>query len=163
MSRVRDRGSAAVWVLACCALLVVVATVGVVRALAVLARHRAEASADLAALAAAGRIGVSDDACGAAARDAARNGARLTSCRLTLAADGRSGTVTVRVSYVARLPLAGTRAVTASARAARLPADGSALPAAVASGSSPPTARSGRSPPACSAARAAIASARCRR
>jgi secretion/DNA translocation related TadE-like protein len=99
-----------------------VATVVVLRTLAVLARHRAEADADLAALATAGQIGVSDRACVAAERIAARNGARLRSCHLTLDASGRSGTVVVRVTVAARLPVVGATEVTASARAGRLPA-----------------------------------------
>src|SRR5581483_9471789 len=56
----RDVGAASIWVLACCALLMLMAAVVTVCGLAVLARHRAEAGADLAALAAAERIGVSD-------------------------------------------------------------------------------------------------------
>ena len=57
----RDRGSATIWVLACCALLLVVGRSSALRTAAVLARHRAEGAADLAALAAAGRIGVGGD------------------------------------------------------------------------------------------------------
>lgn len=117
-----ERGSATIWVLSCCVLLLVVAGVATVRGLAVVARHRAEASADLAALAAAGRIGVADDGCAVAARIAARNGARLVSCQLSSGPDGRSGTVLVRVEYRVRLPIVGGKEVTATARAARLPA-----------------------------------------
>lgn len=117
-----DRGSAAVWVVSCCVLLTVAATVATVRTLAVLARHRAEAAADLAALAAAGRIGRDDaETCPVAARMADRNGARLLSCDVRLASDGRSGQVLVRVELPVRLPLVGPGAVAASARAARLP------------------------------------------
>ena len=110
------------WVAACCALVVLVATVVVLRSLAVLARHRAEAGADLAALAAAAEIGVSGRSCAAAGRIAARNGVHLRSCRLTLDPSGRSGTVVVKVTLQVRLPLLGADSVTASARAARLPA-----------------------------------------
>ncbi|HZC71212.1 MAG TPA: Rv3654c family TadE-like protein [Jatrophihabitans sp.] len=116
-----DRGSATIWVVACCALLMTMAGAATVRALAVLARHRAEASADLAALAAAGRIGVGGDACEAAARVAGRNAARLRTCTVQLAPDGRSGTVSVSVALTARLPLVGSRQVVATARAAREP------------------------------------------
>ncbi|MFN2560745.1 MAG: Rv3654c family TadE-like protein [Jatrophihabitans sp.] len=117
-----DRGSAVIWVVSCCVLLTVAATVATVRTLAVLARHRAEAGADLAALAAAGRIGRDDaEACPAAARIADRNWVRLVSCDVRLAPDGRSGQVLVRVELRARLPLVGPRAVAASARGARLP------------------------------------------
>lgn len=123
--RRRDRGSAAIWVVCCCVLLSVAATVATVRTLAVLARDRAEAGADLAALAAAGRIGRDDAAvCPAAGRIAGRNGAHLLSCEVRLGADGRSGQVFVRVELRARLPLVGPRRVLASARAARLPSPG---------------------------------------
>jgi secretion/DNA translocation related TadE-like protein len=115
-----DRGSASIWVLSCCALLMVIAAFATVRGLAVLGRHRAESGADLAALAAAGQIGVSDAECAAAARIAAANGARLTSCHLSLHPDGRSGTVVVGVIATLRLPVVGSRSVHATARAARL-------------------------------------------
>ena len=128
----RDRGSASIWVLAGALLLFAVAAIGTLRGLAVLARHRAESAADLAALAAAGRIGLSDDSCARAAGIAVRNGARVTSCRVALAADGRSGTVRVVVAVRAQLPGFGTRLVTASARAGREPAaDPSAISGAV--------------------------------
>ena len=119
---VDDEGSATVWVAACCAVVLVIATVVVLRTMAVLARHRAESGADLAALAAAGQIGVSGGGCKAAGRIAARNGARLRSCRLVLDRSGRSGTVVVRVSLAVRLPVLGNQEVVASARAGRLPA-----------------------------------------
>jgi secretion/DNA translocation related TadE-like protein len=117
----RDRGSASIWVLACCALLMVIGGVITVRGLAVLARHRAESSADLAALAAAGRIGVASDACLAAAGVARVNGATLRDCAVRAAPDGRSGQVTVSVAVKVRLPFVGARQVIASARAAREP------------------------------------------
>ena len=117
----RDRGSATIWVVACCALLVMVAGVATIRVLAVLARHHAESNADLVALAAAGQIGVSEDECGTAARVAAGNGGRLRTCQVRLAPDGRSGTVSVSIAVTARLPVVGTRDVVATARAARLP------------------------------------------
>ena len=116
-----DRGAASVWVLACCALLLVVAGVATIRSLAVLARHRVESAADLAALAAAGRIGVGADECAAAGVIARANGARVSSCRVTLDAGKRSGSVVVRVRSDVGLPVVGTRSVTASARAGRLP------------------------------------------
>jgi secretion/DNA translocation related TadE-like protein len=116
-----DRGSASIWVVSCCALLMVIAGVATIRALAVLARHRAESGADLAALAAAGQIGVSDAGCGEAARIARRNGTRLRACASRLAPDGRSGTVLVEVVLTIRLPVVGDRKVMATARAARRP------------------------------------------
>ena len=116
-----DRGSASIWVLACCALLMAVAAAAVVRELAVLARHHVESAADLAALAAAQRIGLGPAPCARAGVIARRNGAHLLSCRVRLAADGRSGVATVTVVVEVRFPLVGARAVRASARAARLP------------------------------------------
>jgi secretion/DNA translocation related TadE-like protein len=120
----RDRGSASVWVLGCCGLLILVGTAGVLRASAVLGRHRAESAADLAALAAAGQIGVSDGVCAAARKVATANAATVDTCVPDLAPDGRSGAVRVRVTVVVRLPLVGARAVTASARAGRDPVSG---------------------------------------
>ena len=121
MRRVRsgEKGSATVWVLACCALLVVVGYASVLRSAAVLARHRAEAAADFAALAAAGQIGISDNICTAAQRLAARNGAQVASCTPALATDGRSGTVIVQLHLPVRLAGLGAGEVTASARAGR--------------------------------------------
>jgi secretion/DNA translocation related TadE-like protein len=116
-----DRGSASVWLVVAGALLVAVALVASSRTLGVLARHRAEAAADLAAVAAAAEIGVGPDPCGAATRIAQANHARLLSCRPALAADGRSGQVEVHVRAEIDLPLVGSRAVLAHARAARLP------------------------------------------
>ena len=117
-----DRGSAGVWLLACGALLLAVAAVVVVRGLAVLARHRAESAADLAALAAAGQIGVSTSPCRAAGRIADANEASVARCSTDLDTDARSGTVVVRLIVSVHLPVVGVRIVTASARAARLPA-----------------------------------------
>jgi secretion/DNA translocation related TadE-like protein len=119
-----DAGSATVWVLGGVLLVVGVLTATLVRDAAVLARHRAESAADLAALAAAGRIGTSGPPCAAAETLAGRNRARLVECTVRLAADGRSGTVVVRVSEAVTLPVVGGREVTASARAGRLPASG---------------------------------------
>ena len=81
--RSADRGAATVWTaFAACALCVVF---GAVLALgqAVAARHRAGAAADLAALAAAGRVLWGEqDACAAAARVAAAQGATLVRCHV---------------------------------------------------------------------------------
>lgn len=114
-----DRGSASIWVLALASLLLVVAGVVTDRGLAVLARHRVESAADLAALAAAGRIGLGGDPCAAAAATAAANGAVLRSCVASLVGDGRRGAVLVRVALSVRLPGVGDRVVVASARAGR--------------------------------------------
>jgi secretion/DNA translocation related TadE-like protein len=110
-----------VWVLACCSLLILVGAAGVLRTEAVLGRHRAESAADLAALAAAGQIGVSAGICPAAQTVAAANSATVVGCVPDLAADGRSGAVRVRVAVTVRLPVVGTRTVLASARAGRDP------------------------------------------
>lgn len=117
---VRDRGAAGIWVLACAALMLAVALVVTVRGLAVLGRHRAESTADLAALAAAGQIGVSTGICPAAVRLARANHAGVQRCAVSLAAGGRSGTVSVRITMRVDLPLVGSREVSASARAGRL-------------------------------------------
>jgi secretion/DNA translocation related TadE-like protein len=114
-------GSASLWVLTCCALLIVVATAGTVRAVAILARHRAEAAADLAALAAAGRFGTAEAPCDWASRTATANGARLRTCRVRVDAGGRSGVVDVAVAITVDLPVVGSRTVIASARGGRLP------------------------------------------
>lgn len=116
----RDRGSATVWVLGCCALVVSVGSAAVLRTEAVLARHRVESAADLAALAAAGRIGIGANSCAAARRIAAADGATVELCAPNVDEDGRSGTVTIRVSATVHLPVVGARTVTATARAARL-------------------------------------------
>jgi secretion/DNA translocation related TadE-like protein len=108
-------------VLSCCALLLVIAYAGVLRGAAVLLRHRAESTADLAALAAAGQIGTGAAPCTAAERIAAANSATLAACSSILAADGRSGTVRVRVQQAGRLSIVGSVHVVATARAARLP------------------------------------------
>jgi secretion/DNA translocation related TadE-like protein len=115
----RERGSASIWVIACCALLLGVAFAATLRTAAVVARHRAESAADLAALSAAGQIGISQASCPAAARIAAANGATVQRCVLSLALSGRSGTVTIAVSARVRLPIIGVRHVVASARAGR--------------------------------------------
>ncbi|MDT4940036.1 MAG: hypothetical protein QOJ34_125, partial [Pseudonocardiales bacterium] len=130
--RFGDRGAASVWLLSCCALVLLAGVVVEIRTVAVLARHRVGAAADLAALAAAGRIGLGADGCDAAARIAAGNGADVRRCTIELAPDGRSGTVTVTVAVRVRLPLAGAQEAVASARAARLP--GSAAAGAAAGG-----------------------------
>jgi secretion/DNA translocation related TadE-like protein len=118
----RDGGSATVWVIACCALVVLIGTASVERTLAVLARHRVETAADLAALAGAGRIGVDATCCAAAGRTAQDNGARLTRCSLRLGADGRTGAVSVVVRLAVHLPIVGGATVTAGARAGRVAA-----------------------------------------
>ncbi len=91
----RERGAGTVLCLGLVALLATLLLAVAALGAAVLARHRAAAAADLAALAAADRTsGRSPGApCPAAASVAGRNGASLTSC--VVAADG---SVTVRVA-----------------------------------------------------------------
>ncbi|AYF73155.1 pilus assembly protein TadE [Nocardia yunnanensis] len=109
-----DGDAGAATVTACMALLgilavgVLIAQVGV----AVAARHRIQAAADLGALAAAGALdGGVDAACRRGAEIADRQGARQTGC----AVEGWDVTVTVE-GRVSLGPL-GVRAVRASARA----------------------------------------------
>lgn len=90
-----QRGSAAVWVLCLAALLVAATTLAVLYGSAVAVRHRADAAADLSALAAAAQaLAGPAAACAAAARIATANGAVLRDCGL--AADVATVAVTVR-------------------------------------------------------------------
>lgn len=76
-----DAGSGAVWVLAVALVAVLVAMLFAARGAAVVARHRADAAADFAALAGATRaIEGATGACSLARGIAARNGAQLTRC-----------------------------------------------------------------------------------
>ena len=119
-----ERGSASVWVLAVSILLLLVGAMATVRGAAVLARHRAEAAADVAALAAAGRFGTGDDPCRAAAVVARRNSASLVGCRVRAGPSGRGGLVDVVVARSLWLPGLGRTLVRASARAGRVAAPG---------------------------------------
>ena len=86
-TRSEERGSASVWVVALAGVLVLVGLGGALLAAAVLARHRATAAADLAALAATGSaVDGEADPCAAAAGVAAANGGRLRSCTVDPAA-----------------------------------------------------------------------------
>lgn len=116
-----DGGSASIWVLTVSALVLLIALAVQQRSLAVLLRHRAETAADLAALAAAGHIGVDGSGCAAAARVASADGTRLLACAVRLDPTGRSGDVAVRVGVSARFAVVGAGSVTATARAARPP------------------------------------------
>ncbi|WP_052809680.1 Rv3654c family TadE-like protein [Streptomonospora alba] len=90
-----DGGSATVWVLALCAVLLFVASTVVVVAGVRVDRHRAATAADLAALAGARRLAEGrGPSCAAARATAEANGAALARCRI--AADF-SLHVTVRV------------------------------------------------------------------
>jgi secretion/DNA translocation related TadE-like protein len=73
-----------VWLLGLASLVVLAGVAGAGRGAAVVARHRVEAAADLAALAAATRLaGGSTPPCAAAAQVARANWATLLGCRLT--------------------------------------------------------------------------------
>jgi secretion/DNA translocation related TadE-like protein len=90
-----ERGSASVWVLAIGLVAIMVAQALAVIGSATVARHRAQAAADLAALAAALRVLEGESvACARAAEVSARNGASLVACRL----DGFDVVVTVEVA-----------------------------------------------------------------
>jgi secretion/DNA translocation related TadE-like protein len=116
-----ERGSASIFVLVGSALLLVIGLSVAVRTTAVLARHRAESAADLAALAGAAQIGVSNDPCPAADTIARANRALLIACRADVDATGRSGTVTTQVQVEVSFAVIGTRTVRSTARAGRLP------------------------------------------
>lgn len=105
-----DGGSATIWTLAVGLVFVVAAMALALIASATVARHRAQAAADLAALAAALRaLDGPIDACARAAQISASNGASLVACRL----DGFDAIVTVEVAVGG----AGWGAAQASARA----------------------------------------------
>lgn len=111
MSRCGERGAAAVLVLPLVGLLTVLALLAAVVAGALVSVRRAQAAADLAALAGAVASGSGEDACGAAARVADRNRARLTSCL-------RAGLeVAVVVAVETPMPAGRSLQVTARARA----------------------------------------------
>lgn len=81
--RTADRGSATVWAAGAVFALVALAALGIHLGAAAVARHRAEAAADLSALAAAVQASSgADSACQRAAQVATRNGATLRSCAL---------------------------------------------------------------------------------
>lgn len=78
-----ERGAATVWLLCCSLVLLGLASVLLVRGAAVVARHRASAVADLAALAAAQALLAGEPApCLSAARVAAAQGGRVVACHL---------------------------------------------------------------------------------
>lgn len=108
----RDRGSASIWLLGLTSVLVLTVVAAVLAGSAMVLRHRANAAADLAALAAAtAAIEGRDAACALAADVAAGMGAELTECAL----DGFVAAVAVATS--ADLGVVGTVAAEARARA----------------------------------------------
>jgi len=99
-------------VLVLCGVLAVVGAAAVLTGAAVVARHRATAAADLAALAGAVRAVQGADACGSAGQLAAATTAELTTCQVTPEA-----VVEVTVSVPVRLGRLGIFSATARARA----------------------------------------------
>jgi secretion/DNA translocation related TadE-like protein len=118
LNRVSERGSATLVAVAMMAVLLAIALGGSLVASAVIARHRAQAAADLAALAAARWIGSGPQAaCVWAASVAMANRSRLVACT----PDGLDVVVTVEVAVVlGRLGVGSARAA-ARAGPARVP------------------------------------------
>jgi secretion/DNA translocation related TadE-like protein len=108
-----ERGSATVWVLALAGVLALVGAAAVLVGAAVVARHRATAAADLAALAAAGReLAGHARACAAAEEIAAANAAEVISCTVGAGA-------VVEVAVRVRVELGGLGVHSATARPGR--------------------------------------------
>jgi len=107
-----DRGVATVWAATAVAVLIAVLAAMLDLAGATAVRHRAEAAADLAALAAAGHaLDGGEAACARATQVAASSGARVVLCRL------RGWEVVVEVEVGVRLSLLGATTVRGRARA----------------------------------------------
>ncbi len=108
----RDRGGATIWVLTVGLVSLSLALASAAVGAAIVARHRAQSAADLAALGGAVvAIQGTGPACGRAASLVAANGGRLVSCRL----DGLDVIVTAEVTPAGVAAFAG--AARASARA----------------------------------------------
>ncbi|MDN5934535.1 MAG: flp pilus-assembly TadE/G-like family protein, partial [Pseudonocardia sp.] len=119
-----DAGFATVWAAGAVAVLMGLLLIGIELGAAVAARHRAEAAADLAALAAAGHaVHGAAAACARAAGIAEQMDARIRTCRL----DGWEALVEVEAAL--RLAMLGPTAATGRARAGPVPAGPPALPA----------------------------------
>lgn len=120
-----DRGAASLWLLAVGLVLLSAALVATMVGTAHVARHRAQAAADLGALAGAVRVIEGEQiACARAGQLVAANGARLVDCRL----DGIDLTVRVQLTPAPALRLPGP--ATATARAGPIRANDSRLPGA---------------------------------
>ncbi|WP_346041442.1 Rv3654c family TadE-like protein [Actinomadura chokoriensis] len=115
-----DRGSGTIWVVAFAAVVwvagVAAIAVGGVRA----ARHRGDAAADMAALAAAAYVAEGDEAaCRRAADIAVESGARLSGCRVS------GDTAAVSVTVPLKVPMGiGNLRVVSRARAGPVGRDG---------------------------------------
>jgi secretion/DNA translocation related TadE-like protein len=117
VSRSAERGSASVWVLALAGVLALIGLAVALVGLAAVARHRATAAADLAALAAAGgAVEGEADPCAGAATVAVANGASLRTCTVDPAA-----VADVAVVVPVDLGPLGVREATARARAGPVP------------------------------------------
>lgn len=119
-----DCGSASLWVLTGGLLVLTVALFIGLRSTAVVARHRAEMAADLAALAAAQGIGIdasTTQMCRRGARIADDNGARLQKCTVRLEPSARSGSVQVVATVAVHIAGLGTEQAVARAEARRDP------------------------------------------
>lgn len=113
LARIRDRGSGTVAVLGVVGVLLAMTVGALMVVSAVVASHRAQSAADLAALAVAAALvrgESSADSCGRGAVVAARDGGRLSSCRA-----GPDLSVELVVDVRATLPRVGT--ATARSRA----------------------------------------------
>ncbi|SDO90845.1 helicase/secretion neighborhood TadE-like protein [Klenkia soli] len=112
-----ERGSATVWTVALAAVLALVGAATVLVGAAVVARHRAGAAADLAALAVAGRAVLGDPAaCDTGRAVAQANGADLTSCTV-----GPDAVVAVEVAVPVQLGPVGVTQAAGRARAGPVP------------------------------------------
>src|SRR5688572_14563749 len=128
-----DRGSATVWAAAGVAVIMTVLVVGLHLGAAVIARHRAEAGADLAALAAAGlAVEGAEAACRRAGEVAAANGGTVNSCRLV----GWDALVEVRAPIAVTLP--GIDGAAGRARAGPVPTTATSAPAPPVAEATPP-------------------------
>jgi secretion/DNA translocation related TadE-like protein len=112
LSRDSERGSATLISVAMMAVLLAITLGGSVVGSAVIARHRAQAAADLAALAAAGRIASGpQSACAWATSVAKANGAKATGCTV------EELDVVVTVEVAVALSRIGMASASAAARA----------------------------------------------
>lgn len=78
-----EKGSATLFAVACLGVLLVVTTAFAAAVALFVAHRQAQSAADLAALAGAVALGRGEDGCGAAARVAVENAARLQRCTVT--------------------------------------------------------------------------------
>jgi secretion/DNA translocation related TadE-like protein len=108
----REKGSATIWVISLTALVWFVAGILLAAGSSRVARHRAQAAADLSALAGAVHaLAAPARACREARALATANHAALTRC------DVHTGVIQVRVVVRSHLPVLGPKIVTADARA----------------------------------------------